>query len=166
MGYYLTQRAEIKAQLDAVSGIGKVYQTRKNPTSIEEYKEKYSIDGVINVCWFSRISGTERESQGVGSVDETSEIQYVQKDDIWEIELRYAYNDNETNPSETIFNNLVDAIEEKFRFLPGLNDKCFRSFPLQRTRSGIFEFLGGLVLCHSAVWQLILQERVESTEIE
>jgi hypothetical protein len=164
MGYYSVQRAEIKAQLQAVTGIGRVWETQKNATSIEQFKEFFQSGDVINACMINRRSGEELEN-GVGSLDETNKLEWVEKNDTWEIELRYGFSDSGT-PSETTFNELVDAIETKFRFLEGLNDKSYRSYPLQRVQSGIFSFLSGLVMCHKAVWNLKIQERVESTETE
>jgi hypothetical protein len=162
MGYYLTQRAEIKAQLEAVLGIGKVYDIQKNPTSIDAFKTIFVSGGVVNACMISRVSGVELEN-GIGSLDESEDLNFVQKDDQWEIELRYGFDED---ISETVFNNLIDAIETKFRFLSGLNNIAYRSFPLQRTQSGIFAFQNGLILCHKAVWRIQIQERVENPEVE
>ena len=89
----------------------------------------------------------------------------MEKNDTWEITLHYGYHDEDTTPSDIAFNNLVDAIETKFRFLAGLNDKVYRSYPLQRVQAGLFTMFSSF-LCHRAIWQLKLQERVESTESE
>ncbi len=167
MGYYLDQRAEIKAQLEAVSGIGRVYSTRKNPRDIDSFKQTFAKDGVINSCQISRGQGNDLET-GVGSGDEAMFPNWTDKNDTWEITLLYGYADNDTESlaSETIFNNLVDAIEEQFRFLDDLNGVSFQSYALQRIQCGIFEFLGGLVFCHKAVWTFRVQERVENPNPE
>jgi hypothetical protein len=121
MGYYTTQKAEIKAQLEAVSGIGKVYDTVKYAADLETFKTLFISNSKINAVMFTRMGGEELEN-GVGVLDEAEALQWVEKNDTWEITLHYGYHDEDTTPSDIAFNNLVDAIETKFRFLAGLND--------------------------------------------
>jgi hypothetical protein len=157
---YATVRDEIKAQLNAVSGIGKVYKHRRHSADWGTFLSRFKdTTGLINVCWFSRVDDTEVAS-GLGSTDEAGEIVWVQENEFWEIELYYGFKDDEDDgtPSEYAFNTLVDAIETKFRYLQNLNGKTWKSFPLNRT-SSTFGTLGE-VLCHRAVWRLGLQHRL------
>jgi hypothetical protein len=157
---YATVRDEIKAQLNAVSGIGKVYKHRRHSADWGTFLSRFKDPtGLINVCWFSRVDDTETAT-GTGSTDEAGEITWVQEDEYWEIELYHGFKDDEDDgtPSEYAFNTLVDAIETKFRFLQNLNGKARYSFPLNRT-SCTFGALGD-VLCHRAVWRLKLQHRI------
>jgi hypothetical protein len=160
MSSYATVRAEIKAQLGAVTGIGKLYDHRRHSADWKTFLDRFkTATGLINVCWFSRVDDVEA-GEGTGSTDEVSEIVWVQEDEYWEIELYHGFKDDEDDgsPSEYGFNTLVDAIETKFRFLQNLNGKARRSFPLNRT-SATMGMLGE-VLCHRAVWKLRLQHHI------
>jgi len=160
MSNYATVRAEIKAQLGAVTGIGKLYDHRRHSADWKTFLDRFkTATGLINVCWFTRVDDSE-SPQGLGSEDEASEIVWIQENEYWEIELFYGFKDDEDDgsPSEYGFNVLVDAIETKFRYLQNLNGKARKSFPLNRT-SATMGMLGE-VLCHRAVWRLGLQHRL------
>ena len=154
---YATERDEIYTQLAATSGIGVVFKSKRFVADWTTFLSRFKTGGVINVCWFDRVSGSER-GEGVGSTDAGSEILAVQKNDNYEIELYYGFKDDDTTPSSYAFQALVDAIETKFRFLQNLNSVTERSYPLQRTASGLFMFSD--VLCHRAAWTLEIRNRI------
>jgi hypothetical protein len=157
---YATVRDEIKAQLNAVSGIGKVYNHRRHSADWASFLARFKdSNGFINVCWISRGDDTEGGT-GLGSTDEAGEITWVEENEFWEIEFYYGFKDDDDtgSPSEYGFNALVDAIETKFRFLQNLNGKAWASFPLNRI-SATMGMLGE-VLCHHAAWRLKIQHRI------
>ena len=157
---YEETRDEIHTQLVSVSGIGKVFKSHRYVNDWATFLERFKSNGKINLCWFSLVSAPET-GLGVGSTDETNELEFIERDETWRIELYYGFQDDDINPSEFDFMKLAEAIEDKFRFLQNLNGKAFRSFPLQRIGSGLWEFLSG-VLCHRAEWTLQIQERIQN----
>lgn len=160
MSNYAPTRDEIANQIKAVSGIGKVFNHRRHSSEWATFLNLFKDNnGLINVCWISRADDAETAS-GIGSEDEASQIVWVQEDEYWEIEFLYGFKDDDDNgtPSEYGFNTIVDAVEDKFRFLQNLNGKAWKSFPLNRT-SSTFGTLGE-VLCHRAVWRLRLQHHL------
>jgi|GEM_PF-4591322 len=164
MGYYTQQRDAIKARLESVSGIGKIYSSPQNVTNEANFKSRFVSGGVINTCWISRIGGTDNENGGLGSVDECDIITHTQADDTWEITLLYGF--DELAPSETAYQLLADAIQDKFRFVQYLGGDMYeKSKPLQRTVSGLFQFVSGY-MCHKAVWRLNVIERIVDTSPE
>ena len=162
---YATQRDEIYTQIAAVSGIGKVFKSKRLVNDWATFLNRFkTATSVINVCWFSRVSGSElHDGQGnIGSTDAGSEILIVDKRDFYDIELFYGFKDDDTAPSDYTYQALVDAIETKFRFLQNLNSTADRSMPLQRTASGLWSF--GDVLCHRAQWLLEVRTRIVNTD--
>ncbi len=157
MSRYTDQRDAIKTLLQSVSGIGKVYTKSPNTTDEKKFKDDYVVNGVVNSVFVVRGDGTETIGD-IGSVDETREIEITQKGDFWRITLLYGYSDGAT-PSEDSFQTLVDAIEDKFRFLQNLNSTAEFSYPLQRVVSGVFAFFGD-ILCHKAEWRLQVESRI------
>ncbi len=157
MSRYTDQRDEIKTLLEAVTGIGKVYAKNPNTADEKKFKDDYVSSNVVNAAFITRADGAE-DIGDIGSMDETREIEITEKNDFWRITLLYGYNDGGT-PSEDTFQGLVDAIEDKFRFLQDLNDKAEFSYPLQRVVSGVFTFFGD-VLCHKAEWRLQVESRI------
>ena len=161
MSAYAATRDEIANQLKSVSGIGKVYNHRRHSSEWATFLSRFKdpATGLINVTWISRVDDSEA-GNGIGSMDEANQFVWVQEDEYWEIETLYGFKDDDDNgsPSEYGFNTLVDAVEDKFRFLQNLNGKAYMSFPLNRT-SSTFGTLGE-VLCHRAVWRLRLQHHL------
>lgn len=158
MSRYSDQKAELASILGAVSGIGRVYGKRPNTTEDKKFRDDYVSNDIVNSVFFTRVDGGDLPEGDNGSVDEASEILATEKRDYWEITLLYGYSDGAT-PSEDGFQELVEAIENAFRFLQDLNDKSDYSYPLQRTVSGVFAFFGD-VLCHKAVWRLEVVTRI------
>ena len=159
MSYYSDQRDEIKAQLEAVTGIGKVYTRQPNPTDEKSFKDAYVSSSKINSVIITRMDGSDNpENDALGSISEANEIIATGKRDFWLIRLLYGYDDHATTPSEDTFQTLVDAIEEKFRYLENLNNKAYFSYPLQRTQCGLFVFFNSY-LCHKAEWRLQVVNR-------
>ena len=157
MGYYTAQNAAILALLNSVTGIGLCYDSPQDVTNEENFKTRFVKNNVINTCWLSRQNGTDSENAKFGSKDERDIITHTQADDFWVITLLYGYKEN---VSETVFQNLVDAIQDKFRFIQDLGGDMYESSsPLQRPVCGIFQFLGGR-MCHKAEFRLQVMERI------
>lgn len=169
MSRYSDQNSEIVSQLQAVAGIGTVYGTTKNPVD-EQSWNSFFVDPTtkkVNVTFIDRLQGPEKVDAGEGGAfrDETDEIEITSKTDTWQIILVYGFHDD-ADPSlcsDFIFNTLVDAVEDQFRFLQNLGVTAFKSFPLSRTTAGLFAFVGGNVLCHKAVWTLQVVSRIFNT---
>ncbi len=160
MSSYKTVRDEIGTQLAAVTGIGKVFKHWRHVTEWKTFLERFKhTDGKINVCMITRKADTEAGS-GIGSTTEEDKIEAVEESEVWQIELFYGHKDDDDDDasSESIFNELVDNIETKFRFLQDLNAKAYKSFPLQRLDLSWGSL--GEVFCHRALWQLRLQHRI------
>ena len=158
MSRYSDQKAELATILGAVTGIGRVYAKRPNTTDDKKFRDDYVSSDIVNAVFYSRVDGQDLPETELGSVDETAEILATEKRDYWELTLLYGYSDGGT-PSEDGFQELVEAIENAFRFLQDLNDKADYSYPLQRTVSGVFAFFGD-TLCHKAVWRLEVVTRI------
>lgn len=164
---YATQRDAIHTNLATANPNGKVFKTRRNTTNWADFLARFkTAQDLINVCWFSRVDGTDNPDAAIGSVDEADEILWTQKDDWWKIEFFYGFKDDDDDgsPSEYGFQILVDAIEDQFRFLQDLGGAAYLSFPLQRTAGGLFSFLGGSVLCHRAEWRLRVVRRIDKVD--
>jgi len=164
MGQNANQRAEIKAQLQAVSGIGNVFTDRFNPTDEKTFKDRLVVNSVINFCEISLAEGTDdADTAGTSFNDEQDDTQQTTKTNYWLIELFYGYHYDATTPSENIFQDLIEAIENKFRFLQDLNAKADQSYPLQRTSAGLWQMVSGTVLCHKASWKFQVQTYIKNT---
>ena len=74
---YADARDEIYAQIAAVSGIGKVFKSKRFVSDWATFLSRFKTsDGKINVCWFARTAGTER-GDGIGSIDAAGELLVV-----------------------------------------------------------------------------------------
>lgn len=163
---YEATRDEIETQLNAVTGIGKVYDSPKFATDWKEWLDLHkAADGKIKVVWFSLESVTENPRGDLGSTEIDDFINYTERTEVWAIEQYYGFKDDESAPSDYTFQLLVEAIETKFRFLQTLNGKCHFSFPLNRTFSGLF-MLGNVVLSHKAEFKLKLLHRIQNPATE
>lgn len=159
MSYYTDQRDEIKAQLEAVAGIGNVFTRQPNPTDEKSFKDAFVKSSKINSVIITRVDGSDNiEGDPLGSISEANNIIATGKRDNWLIRFLYGYDDHASTPSEDIFQGLVDLIEAKFEYLENLNDKALFSYPLQRTQCGLFVFFGSY-LCHKAEWRLQVVNR-------
>lgn len=158
---YAPVRDEIKTQLEAVTGIGQVFNHRRHASDWAQFLSLFkTAGGLINMCWISRAEDTEQPEVSPGSTDEADEILAVAEEEAWEIELFYGFKDDDDagSPSEFGFHLLEDAIETKFRFLQNLNGTVEKSWPLNRVNSS-FGTLGE-VHCHRALWRLRLRQRI------
>lgn len=164
MSNYSAIRDQHIALLEAVSGIGKVYGYRRLATSEAEFKSLFVLNGVLNyACVFQGASSEETDGP-LGSTDEAEEILATGKDEDWNIELFYAHNDTGVlaTTSETLFSELGEAIENKYRFLQnlGISATVWKSFPLQRNANGLYKFFGGETFCHYCLWTVKIQLRI------
>ena len=164
---YDNEKDEIYAQLAAVSGIGKVYKSRRYTNNWADFLTRFKdSNDKINVCWFWRDGGVDNTDNGIGWEDERELIEQVEEIDVWNIELFYAFKDDDTTPSELTFQNLVEAIRDKFRFLQDLNGKADKNWPLQLLGSGLWQFLGGGPMCHRALFQLRVRRVIVNPNAE
>ena len=134
MSLYTDTRDEIYNQLTSISGIGQVFLSQKYPTDwqsfFELYRNKYTNKCIVTFVTLNNpITETIGDEETVLTADNF--INYVHRSETWRISLIYAFQDDDTNPSEYDFQELCELIEEKFRFLQDLNGKAFRSYPLQ-----------------------------------
>jgi hypothetical protein len=149
--HYENQRAAIKAVLDAITGIGMVYDSPQNVTDEENFKTRFVKNSIVNTIWLARGSASDLESTKYAFKDGADVSEVTDQDENWILTFLYGY--QETPPSEYDVKNLEDAIETAFRFLSPIIDSENVS-PLQRTQSGIFAFLNNMVMCHKTVWNL------------
>lgn len=166
---YETVRDQISTLLLSVVGIGKVYKTTRFVFDWGTFLSLNTVGGVVNVCWFDRSSNTETATTGtIGSEDERSLIEWSEADEEWQITLLYGFNDDADagTPSTYSFQNLVEAIMDKFRFQQdlGLPATLYRSFPFTLSEAALFVMGATSVMCHRAVFRLRVQYRIESTQ--
>lgn len=161
-------RAKLKADLEAVTGMGKVTDRPPMVTDWAAYLNRFTIthpaDGakkLICLAWLSRRAFQEAEI-GKGSRDEAEAIVAVQRDETWEVVLLVGYQDDETTPSQFTFDTLVDRIADKWRLMDavGLPDEVEESWPVQLEMAALFTF--GEVLCHRATMSIRIQRRITS----
>jgi hypothetical protein len=158
---YALIRDRIYTLLANVQGIGKVYNFPRYSadwkTYLDRFKVKVNDKAIISVVFFSRYASQEQESP-LGGRSENSELTSVDRIETWNITLIYGYDDDEEQPSEYDFQELLDRIQEKFRFedFLGMSGTVTKSWPIQVVSSGLFMF--GDVLCHRADMTLKLQQ--------
>jgi hypothetical protein len=165
---YTTIRDKLTTDLTAVTGIGKVFGRPRWSVDWTSYLNLFKVTNphdasksVVNLCWVSRRSFSEFDSDK-GSRDEAEVMTSVQRDETWEIMLIYGFDDDDTYPSETDYQGLVDAIATKFRLMDqlGIPATVEESWPIQLESSGLKFF--GDVLCHNAVMTIRIQQRINS----
>lgn len=163
---YATIRDKLTGDLATVSGIGKVFGRPRWSVDWNSYLTLFKVTNphdasksVINLCWVSRRSFSEIEIEK-GGRDEAEAITAVQRDETWEIMLIYGFDDDETYPSESDYQVLVDAIATKFRLMDqaGIPATVEESWPIQLESSALKFF--GDVLCHNAVMTIRMQQRI------
>ena len=161
---YDVQKSAIMTLLQAVPGIGNVYDHPKNVIDEKTFNELFDSNSKINVCWFSRGTGKDDPNGQYGEIDEENIITHTEEDDTWLIELYYSFQDG-TPPSEDTFQELCDAIQNAFRFQQNLGGDLYeRVIPCQRIAVGLFN-LNKMVLCHKAVFSLRVIERTGNTSL-
>ncbi len=149
---YAAVRDEINTQLLAVAGIGKVYKSKRLVNDWNTFFTRFKDgSGNINVIWFSITEVTEELAEQ-GAEDEKGQIVRLERVEMWTFELFYGLKDDDTTPSEFTFQTLVEAIQDKFRFLFNLNSTADRSYPLEIISAT--EGKLGDTLIHRAEFQL------------
>lgn len=166
---YATVRDRIKTLLESVSGIGKVYGSPRHTNDWPGFLQRFAVvhpndatRQLICVCWMTRIRAIELSESKTGSRDEANVLTGVERDEDWEITLVVGFQDDDTNPSEDLFQVLVDSIQEKFRWQDqlGIPSVIFKSYPLDLTYAGLAMFGNPEgVLCHKATFMLHLEQR-------
>jgi hypothetical protein len=158
---YATVRAEIKAQLTA-TGIPIVFPYPRFAVDMATFLTRFkdTVTSRINIAWFDRVANDEDEDGGAASTGGTDEIMITLKKESWDITYLYGFHDAEEadTPSATTFQTNVEKIENQFRFLQDLNGKAWKSHPLRLLEASLRMF--GDVLCHRAVFRLIVDQRV------
>ncbi len=151
---YAAVRDEISTQLLAVSGIGVVFKSPKNPNDWAAFFSLYKTASLINVTWFTLASAPETVPEQ-GIQNEKGQEAVLERNETWIINLFYGYDDDDTTPSEFGFQTLVEAIQDKFRFLFDLNGTADKSFPLELVSKTEEPF--GDLLVHRAEFSLLVQ---------
>jgi hypothetical protein len=163
---YATVRDEIKNQLEAVAGIGKVFTREPYTTNMDDFLTLYADrdSQIVKITWFL-LDRVQETPTGVNTITDAENLLHdSEKHEFWKIISHYSHKDDGDNPSEFAFQEWAGTIEDKFRFLQNLNGKCEISRPLQRTYSGLGKL--GNMLCHRAEWTLELIYAVENPAIE
>ena len=166
---YEIKRDKILELLKEVPGIGKVFPSRRHTADWPSFLNRFAVPHpsdssrkIICVCWFTRRPIVELDEGGTGSRDESTVLTAVEIDETWEITLLYGFQDDDTDPSENGFQNLVDAICEKFRWQDQLGGvpEIFVSAPVNVTDAYLAMWgQSEGVLCHTAIMQLKLKQR-------
>lgn len=157
---YVQTRDEIYTRLSGVSGIGKVFKSRRYAQDWTTFLARFKDTGnKINVCWFWLNSAME-DAPKTGSENSEGSFIWTERDELWTIEMYYGFHDADDNssPSEFAFQGLCETVETTFRFLQNLGGKAERSYPLERVSSGLAML--GDVLCHRAEFQLKVRRRM------
>ncbi len=161
-------RGKLKADLEAITGMGKVTDRPPFVTDWAAYLSRFTITHpsdaakkLVCLAWLSRRSFQEIE-MGKGSRDEAEAIVAVQRDETWEVVLLVGYQDDEAAPSQFTFDTLVDRIADKWRLMDaiGMPEEVEESWPLQLEAAGFYTF--GEVLCHKATMSIRIQRRITS----
>jgi len=156
MSAYESIRTQIGDKLRGIVGIGRVFEQPKHSTDWATFLSRYTITHpddaatkLVSVAWFTRLSASELDT-GIGGRDEAEVLTAVEIDETWGIVLVLGFHDDETYPSEYLFQKLVDDVREKFRWLDqlGIASTVHRSYPVQTLSSSVTMF--GDMLCHRA----------------
>lgn len=158
---YATIRDRIYTLLTGVTNIGTVHKTQQYAADWSKYFAKFKIvdpanaaQHIIGTCWISRLSNQETDLVR----SERRQLLKVDRVETWQIVLVRVFNDDGVTPSETAFQELLDAIQTKFRFenFLGIPNTVAKSYPVQVNNSGLAMF--GDVLCHRADMTLKVQQ--------
>ncbi len=136
-------KAQIKSIAESVTGIGIVYTQSPNIILWDKLKEKFVKNDRINVLL---IEHKTRQSE----TDESNhEVSKVRK---WQFRLIYGYSFDDN--SEKDFDNLIDALCDKFNADADLNKKVHDHSLLEMTQPKNIVMVTD-VLCHDAILELI-----------
>ena len=144
-------RAVIKTDLEAVTGIGKVYPRLRWTTDQLKFKEAFkTTSDVVNAWMITRFKTT---------------AEHVNSDQIsrrhsFKIVGVYGFNDEDA--TEDTFQALVEAVVTKFNADRDLGGAAFDSGPMQ-VETVEFRMFSG-VLCHYAELTLEVEEMVTWAE--
>ena len=107
---FATFRDEVKTTLEAVDGIGRVYDFLRLITHWENFKRDAVKDGRINVWEITRLSLEEEleTPQGQGGVEACFRDTHL-------IAIIGHFSVKDKDESEKTFQDLIDAIVEAFR---------------------------------------------------
>jgi len=163
---YSTVRDEIKNQLEAVTGIGKVFSREPYTTNMDDFLALYADRDtqIVKITWFLLDRVQEPKTGSYVANDAENLLQESERHEFWKIISHYGHKDDDENPSEYPFQEWCATIEDKFRFLQNLNGLCEDSMPLQRTYCSLGKL--GNMLCHRAEWSLELIFKVENPALE
>ena len=163
---YTTVRDNIKTELDAVTGIGKVFKSKRLAEDWKAFMDLYVTGGKFNVIWFTQVNASELYDSQLAENTDDDIIQYTEREETWQIELYYGFDDAEDSgtPSEFTFQTLCENIEAKFRFSQTLSGAVNKVFPLRRVFSGLWSFSD--VKVHRAEFQLTLRHRIANPAAE
>lgn len=169
MANYETIRDQIVLKLREVEGIGNVYKSERYVNDWPAFVELNAVTNlyntdkkIFNVIWINRAGVTENDQQPYGTRDQAQILMAVNREERWQMTLFYGFHDDPDQPSEAQYQELVDNILVKFRWLEqfGLPTIIQISHPAVVETSGLF-MLGDQVLVHRAVMVLRLVQRFD-----
>lgn len=119
MSSYATTRDAIYAELISVEGIGRVFKSPRYVSEWKSFLERFSTQAFDNpektriiVAWMTRGSSFE-----IASKDESEITGNIKRTETWNITLFYGFDDDEEQPSEFEFQELIERVQGHFEFL-------------------------------------------------
>ena len=150
-------RAEIKTLLEAVTNIGQVHDTLRHSTTWEEMFARYKDDSQGRLlAWELTRDGEGLELEAVGNAVSVEPF-YRRTHNVLIIGYM-ALKEDDTNPSEKTFQDLVEAVVTKLRQNNLLNEKVL--LHIEPQVDSIAHEMFGSVLVHQAIIRFPAIERV------
>ncbi len=138
-------RAQVKVILLTATGVGtNVYEYERWSNNWKDYLDLFKTGSLIKGWTISRV--------GTPEIAQTPSTNLRNHNFM----IRGYYSLDDSEESELDFQAIIEAVAEKFRINPYLNDTAFESEPLQVELVGMVMF--GDVLCHFCQLRLVAQE--------
>lgn len=149
---FATFRDEVKTTLEAVTGIGRVYDFMRLITHWENFKRDAVKDGRVNVWEITRLTLEEEleSPQGQGAVEGCFRDAHL-------ITIIGHFSVKDEDESEKTFQDLIDAIVAAFRANNTLGEQTL--IPSQPQVPSIGHEMFASVLCHAVQINFLAVER-------
>ena len=149
---FATFRDEVKTTLEAVDGIGQVYDHMRLLTHWEKFKQDAVKDGRVNIWEITRLTMEEEleTPQNQGGVEGCFQDKHL-------IGIIGHFSVDDKKESEKTFQDLIDAIVEAFRVNNTLGGTVL--IPQQPQVPGIGHEMFASVLCHAVQITFLAIER-------
>jgi hypothetical protein len=149
---FATFRDEVKTTLEAVNGIGRVYDTMRLLTHWEKFKQDAVKDGRVNIWEITRLTMEEdlETPQGQSGVEPCFR-------DLHLIGIIGHFSVDDKKKSEKVFQDLIDAIVAAFRVNNTLGAQTL--IPAQAQVPSIGHEMFASVLCHAVQITFLARER-------